>query len=487
MSITSNTSGSCAIDVEYESITVGSITSCEYNRETLRLLKADDPRLTHLVVSYGQDTHEGDETYHFCGGGNLSSRGREKCLGWIGHFAGKSSRLKSFGFCCAQRQHGVEEIVEFGEEDIAKLFHGLCHNTMIEELFLSEVTLEVVLPQVVGFVKNRDLKTFHIFCCDWVGTESGHMQSIIQDCSNLQELAIGGPSDVDPDDYPLDEVAALVFDIAQTTVGLHRLELLSLEAMFLSSGACKAIGSLIRTSTTLSTVGLSDCYIGDVKQIADAVATNDSIKDLSFHNNGYGIGLHCRRFGDKGAECFANALACNRTLTKLDIGRNGITRAGWDLFKNSLCSTATIADTYYSNHVIQQLVPNEVDVVGQLIISEGTRELLRLNRADYAHLTGDDDVFAFNQGSTSHVAVNKILKFHKHFEMRPFFGFGLVLLPYVIEWFERAGTIKRDFDARIDQKKMWTLYQFVRELPELSVESFAGKLETASEKRMRIH
>ena len=203
------------------------------------------------------------------------------------------------------------------------------------------------------------------------------------------------------------------------------------------------------------------------------------IKSISFHNNGLGIGLHFRRFGDEGAECFANALACNRTLTKLNLCRNGITRAGWDLFQKPLCGTATIADTYNSNHVLQQLVPVEVDWLGQHL-SEGTRALLKMNRADFANPSDDDDhEITFNQVSTSHVAVNKILKFHKHLEMQPFLGLGLVLLPYVIEWFERADTIERDFDARIDQKKLWALYQFVRELPELTVESFAGKQETA--------
>ncbi|EJK71310.1 hypothetical protein THAOC_07271, partial [Thalassiosira oceanica] len=326
-----DTNGSIDNEVDYESIAVESITSCEHNSETLRLLKANDPRLTHLVVSYGQDVHEGEGTYHFHAGVNLSSsRGRELCLGWIGHFAGKCAHLKSFSLCCAQR-NGVEDIMGFSEEDIAKLFYGLNHNAMVHDLYLSHVTLEVVLPQVVGFVKNRNLKAFHIFCCNWLGTESEHMQSILRDCSNLRELAIGGPYDVDPDNYPLDGVAAVVFDIAQTMAGLHRLELLSVEAMFLGPGACKALGSFIRTSEALTIVGFSDCYIGDVKQIADGVATNEHIKNLSFHNNGLGIGLHCRRFGDYGAECFANALACNRTLTKLNLGFNGITHTGWDL------------------------------------------------------------------------------------------------------------------------------------------------------------
>ena len=485
MSLTSNSNGSGDTEPDYESIAVESITSCEHNTETLCLLKANDPRLTSLVVTLNDFCmDEGEGAYHFYAE-KASSRGKEICLGWIGHFAGKCARLKRFSLCCtpARRQVGVEDIAEFGEEDIAKLFHGLNHNALIGSLYLEDVELVVVLPQVVEFVKNRDLNEFHISYCDWRGTESEHMQSIIQDCSNLRVLGIGGPYDVerqDLDDYPLDEVAALVCDIAQTLVGLHRLELLSIDAMLVDSGACKALGRFIRTSATLSTLCLSDCYVGNVKEIADAVATNMHLKTLSFHNMGYGVGLYFRRFGDEGAEYFANALACNRTLTGLDICRNGITRAGWNLFNKPLCDTATIADTYYSNHVLQEFVPMKASRLVQQL-PEGTRDLLKMNRADYGHSPDDDHhEITYNQGSTSHVAVNKILKFHEHLEMRPFFDLGLVLLPYVIEWFERADTIERDFDARIDQKKLSALYQFVWELPELTVEAFTGKQETAA-------
>ena len=71
--------------------------------------------------------------------------------------------------------------------------------------------------------------------------------------------------------------------------------------------------------------------------------------------------------------------------------------------------------------------------------------------------------------------------------MQTFFGFGLDLLPHAIEWLERAVTIERNFDAGLDQKRLWTLYQFVREFPELAVDSFAGKHEAAAGKRKRSH
>ena len=65
------------------------------------------------------------------------------------------------------------------------------------------------------------------------------------------------------------------------------------------------------------------------------------------------------------------------------------------------------------------------------------------------------------------VAMEKILKHHRHFDMQHFFEWDLKVLPIAIEWFERARSIENVDEAGIDKQKLGAIYQFIRTMPDV--------------------
>ena len=71
------------------------------------------------------------------------------------------------------------------------------------------------------------------------------------------------------------------------------------------------------------------------------------------------------------------------------------------------------------------------------------------------------------------VAKIKILQCHNDFDMLPFFEWEFKCLPMVLGWLERASEcdMPRDFEPNIEPRKLSTIYQFVRGMPLLYVET----------------
>ena len=67
----------------------------------------------------------------------------------------------------------------------------------------------------------------------------------------------------------------------------------------------------------------------------------------------------------------------------------------------------------------------------------------------------------------------KILQSHDDFDMLPFFEWEFKVLPLVLSWLERASECEmpEDFEPNIEPRKLSTIYQFVRGMPVLYVET----------------
>ena len=162
----------------------------------------------------------------------------------------------------------------------------------------------------------------------------------------------------------------------------------------------------------------------------------------------------CTNAGDEGVATLAEGLRNNQRLTRMSLSTNIVntTETGWRAFSPILCDTTSIDATYNSNHTLQYLgggasrKPQDVEML--------------------LHLNFDRD--------KSRVAANKILRTHRHLDMRPLFGWGFGLLPYVIAWLERFAK------SRI-KLKLSALYEFVRAMPMKVTNRVAGK--TKGEKR----
>ena len=170
--------------------------------------------------------------------------------------------------------------------------------------------------------------------------------------------------------------------------------------------------------------------------------------------------------GNEAAATFANALTNNHTLYELDLGDNPlITAVGWQAFSKILCDTSSVNATFLSNHTLfflghdlyghlPQLELNERDDMKEVAM---IKILLELNERD----------------DKKEVAMIKILQCHDDFDMQPFFEWEFKVLPLVISWLEKASECEmpENFESNIEPRKLSTIYQFVRDMPVLYVET----------------
>ena len=75
------------------------------------------------------------------------------------------------------------------------------------------------------------------------------------------------------------------------------------------------------------------------------------------------------------------------------------------------------------------------------------------------------------------VAMIKILQCHNDLDMLPFFEWEFKVLPLVLSWLERASVLEMPagFEPNIEERKLSTIYQFVRGMPVLYVETCLRK------------
>jgi hypothetical protein len=172
--------------------------------------------------------------------------------------------------------------------------------------------------------------------------------------------------------------------------------------------------------------------------------------------------LSFNNIGDEGARIFATSLASNHKLKELVLSHNGITDGGWSGFSKVLCDASSINNTFLSNHALERLgAPSNIPA--------DLRSLLALNKSSE---------------DKKQVAMKKILKHHRHFDMQPFFEWDLKVLPIAIAWFERARYIANNNDDEddsdeedsdeddeksddVDNQMLGAIYQFIRAMPEV--------------------
>jgi len=158
--------------------------------------------------------------------------------------------------------------------------------------------------------------------------------------------------------------------------------------------------------------------------------------------------------GDQAAVVFADALTNNNTLRRLSLictPMRTMTAKGWNAFSNLVCDTSSVNSTFRSNHTLSTLY-----------VSENIQ-------FEPPHLRASLELNEKNDKKV--VPIVKVLKHHNDFDMKPFFEWEFKVLPLVIGWLERASAYTTDFDANIEERKLSSIYQFIRNMPVLYVES----------------
>ena len=388
-------------------------------------------------------------------------------MGWLGYFVGKNDYLQELRIRPFTLMSGVSESVR---DVLVPFLRGVNRNKSIRKINFNGVDLlggEVFTMLGSFFQSNHNLTNIYIRGCDF-GDEGVRLFALALGSStnkSLQNLDVQNNNIADEG----------MVDIITALSKHPHLNRLDLEGNRLRKNGCVALGTLLRCSATelqylylanneINDEGievlvpvLTNCY--HLKQFrlcdnplistrgwqslaATLESPNSHLEELYiYHNN----------VDDQAAIAFVGALTNNHTLCSLDLDENpSITTIGWQSFSKTLCNTSTVNSTFLSNHTLNYLGANA-------ITNETIEPLLELNARD----------------DKKEVAVIKILQCHDDFDMQPFFEWEFKVLPLVLSWLERASECEmpEGFEPNIEERKLSTIYQFVRGMPVLYVET----------------
>ena len=388
-------------------------------------------------------------------------------MGWLGYFIGKNKNLKNLYLSAftPSSSGSFEEVLE-------PFLLGVNNNRSITSLdFCSIDLLGGRVFTVMGPFFENCLSLSNLLISDCHLGEDGWRLLVLAIGSIgskiLQKLSLGACNISDEG----------MVDII-TSLSMHpNLQTLWLSGNRLSTKGCTAMATLFRCSATeLQHLDLGDNEINDegIDALVPVFNNCSHLQTLVFKNNpaismrGWRcvatilespncsslINLHTgNNVDDEVVTTLTRALENNRTLLTLGILNYGnpsnpsITDEGWKAISELLCDTSNVNSTFQSNHTLQYLGNS----------SNPLRPLLQLNE----------------RGDKKEVAMIKVLQHHNDFDMTPFFEWEFKVLPLMIDWFEKAATVDmpEDFESNIEPKKLSSIYQFIRGMPLLYVET----------------
>ena len=440
-------------------IKIEDITSNDTNRKILRKLKANDAEFDDLVVVSSRDDDDNNE---YCPEDTRS-------LGWVGYYIGKNTKLQGL-------QLRLNPLRYFhNRADIEEFFRGVNCNRSIQKIHFHNTDLsggEIFQSLGQLFEKNGNLSKLVVNSCTFGAGCARQLSMTLRGCSkSLKHLKLG---------YNQMGGEQLV-DIIDAFSVHPQLEKLELGGINVRRNECVALANLLGGTSNMRTLLLIQNGIDDegVNILVGALA-NSRLSGLylsgnritarrcqslvamleNVNSNLEELYLTSNNIRDEGAPLFANAFATNRKLKTLDLDFNGITVEGWSSFSKILCDTSSVNNTFLSNHTLESLGVDAVSLPSDVASS------LDLNRSSE---------------DKKEVAIKKIIKHHRDFDMQPFFEWDLKVLPIAIKWFERARSIEDIDETVIGKNKLGAIYQFIRAMPEV----FEPVPGAAGEKRKR--
>ena len=446
-----------------DSINVNDIAKSSNNRIVLRRIKRHN---VNYVESYYKSLYvqnEHDEDGEDCI--DYVPEGTDD-MGWLGYFVGKNEHVEELVI------HPFTPPSGFSVRDVMESFYrGVNQNKSIREIkFLGADLLAGEMFTMLGpfFNNNHNLTSISVRNCVW-GDEGGRLFALALGscCTNKSLRKVDLESSNVAEEGMVDIVTAL---------SMHpHLKHLDLNRNHLRKNGCVALATLLRCSATeLEHLYLSRNDIGDegIEALVPALTNCNHLKELYLignpsittkgwqslatmleapNSNLQELYISQNNIDDEAAATFANALANNQTLHTLHLDHNpSITAVGWQALSKILCNTSSVNATFLSNHTLQYV---SVDASENGMIGP----LLELNE----------------RNDKKEVAMIKILQCHSDFEMLPFFEWEFKVLPLVLSWLERASAfgMPRGFEPNIEPRKLSTIYQFVRGMPVLYVET----------------
>ena len=78
-----------------------------------------------------------------------------------------------------------------------------------------------------------------------------------------------------------------------------------------------------------------------------------------------------------------------------------------------------------------------------------------------------------NQIGEGLVAIEKILKHHRHFDIQPFLQWNFKVLPLLVGWLEYVDDLSDEHINETKMRKLTVIYEFVQSLPKLFVLTYS--------------
>ena len=479
-------------DAQASSIRIDDITTNDNNRLMLSRIKRNSAYDDTELHIQNQHDVDGEDCVDYVPEGAYA-------MGWLGYFIGKSEHLNELIFRSFTPTSGASLT-----GTLEPFIMGLNRNKSITSLSFIHMDLlggrALIFSMMCPFFEN---------CPTLVELYMDECQ-LENDGWRLLALAIGSSKS-----KSLQKVCLTDCNISDkgsvdiiTSLSMHpNLLKLIMNRNRIGTNGCMALATLLQHSCTeLQTLHLANNEIDDegIDALAPALE-NSSLSllklnhSLSVTTKGWrrlasaleapntklkSLSIVGSNIDDEALTVFATSLVNNRTLTWLDIWSNylmpSFTEIGLEALSKLLCDTSSINSTFLSNHILTS--------VGQTSENQLV-PLLTLN--------GRED--------KKEVAMIKILQHNNAFDMTPFFEWEFKVLPLIIDWFETASSITMPDESSSEEssneessnigptklpdigpRKLSSIYQFVRGMPLLYVETRLRK-ELEDIKAAQIH
>ncbi|KAL9183726.1 hypothetical protein ACHAXT_004582 [Thalassiosira profunda] len=429
------------------SIRAEDIASDDENAALLRRIMNNDPAADALHFCPVEERE--DESDHcYC-----PANARE--MGWLGYFVGKNT--------CIEHLY----VPQYLANDVLQPFcRGVSKNKSISSLSVYGFEGGDLLRIMGLFIKNNcGLTHFHADECNFGADGCRQLTLALGSCTSgsLKTVSLTNC-----------EINGEQFADIAVALSMHpNLENLELYGNNIGRNGCKALATLLQFSATklrfldLDNNGLDDVAVEALvpalanceKLVSLDLANNASITDTGWRalagllespncclNDLSMRGVH---IGDEGVMALVSGLARNQSLQILSFGNtvNNVAGQCRTALSTLLYDTSSVNATFLSNHTLRH-------------ISGSMNEV--------------ESLLAINRGGATKKAIGmlKILKHHEDLDMRPFFEWDLKFLPLAIDWLARAEAILDDATRRnIPARKLSAIYQFVRGMPLVYVES----------------
>ena len=301
------------------------ITDDAHNQEIIRLLRDDDAEFVCLRICEEEFDEEAIGDYDY-----FPRSDRE--LGWLGHFAKKSTHLRQLDFY----YHDV--FANCSEQSVNRFFEDLSKCNHIKEIKLIHADFEEIIYKLVPAMRNNSIAHLSLEECHMESPETKYLfDAFTGDMNRLEGLSIDNMNSMGC--FVVDDgvMAGCIPSLSACTC----IRKLNMSNLGLCTNSCSALSAVIPQMAALLELDLSQNSIDDdcIEFIARALAKCGYLQKLDLGFN---------RISDDGLDVLVHRLP--RSVRDLSLNSNRIGDDGLDALVQGL--PTNVHDLILSNNQI---------------------------------------------------------------------------------------------------------------------------------------